>query len=96
MTTYTPEIIAFTSIAFGVVLLRLWISRQPDASAARLRVREIALWIVSTGALILSGAALMFPALRPTSPVGLFVAFSAIYLLVSHRRALTQRKRTEA
>ena len=87
MNTYTPEIIALAIIAIAVVVLRLWISRQKDVSAARRRVRDIGLWVVAAGALALSGAGLLFPALRPTSPVGFIVAFVVIYLIASQRRS---------
>ncbi|MFO1482357.1 MAG: hypothetical protein U1F71_03240 [Verrucomicrobiaceae bacterium] len=92
MTSPTPEIILFSFIAIAAVVLRFWISRQKDASAARLRVLDVGLWIVTVGALLLSAVGVFVPALRPTSPVGLFVAFAAIYLLVSRQRSLKQEK----
>ncbi len=92
MTIPVPEFIAFFCIAVSIVVLRLWIRRQPDVVSARLRVRTVGLWIVSVLALVLSGAGLIFPALRPASPVGFFVAFGAIYLLVAQQRTAHRTK----
>lgn len=86
MTIPVPEFIAFLCIAVSIVTLRLWIRHQPDVASARQRVRTVGLWVVSVLALVLSGAGLIFPALRPTSPVGFFVAFGAIYLLAAQQR----------
>jgi hypothetical protein len=87
MTIPVPEFIAFLCIAFAIAALRFWIHRQPDVAAAREQVRTICLWVVSLIALMLSGGGLVFPALRPASPVGFFVAFGAIYLLAAQQRA---------
>ena len=86
MTIPIPEFIAFLCIAVSIAALRFWISRQPAVAATRQRVRTMALWVVSIIALVLSGAGLLFPALRPTSPVGFFVAFGAINLLAAQQR----------
>lgn len=86
MTFTAPEVFAFFFIAAAIIGLRLWIARQPDVAAARTRVRTTALWIVAILALVLSAAGLLIPALRPNSPVGFFVAFGAIYLLVLGQR----------
>lgn len=86
MTIPISEFTAFLCIAASIVALRFWIYRQPDVATARQRVRTVALWIVSVMALAVSGASLLFPALRPTSPVGFFIAFGAIYLLAAQQR----------
>lgn len=86
MTIPVAEFIAFLCIAVSIVSLRLWIRHQSDVASARQRVRTVGLWVVAVLALVLSGAGLIFAALRPTSPVGFLVAFGAIYLLAAQQR----------
>ncbi len=99
MTTLTLSIVPFAVIIGAFLLLRVWLSRQPDRLVARHRGLGVLIWV---GALLLLTALILryaVPGSAPTGSLGFFMAFLLVFAIWQRQRLsrqLEERRDTKA